>query len=65
MTASSSLISGQIRTDDNPTAAAKIKANVLKRGMGENQRIKVKMLNGTKMNGYISQAGEDSFNRSL
>ncbi len=62
VTANSSLILGQIRADDNPTSAVKIKANVLKRGTGENQRIKVKMLNGTKMNGYISQAGEDSFN---
>jgi len=39
----------------------KSKKSILKRGTGEKQRISVKMLNGTKMKGYINQAGEDSF----
>jgi hypothetical protein len=38
-----------------------IEAEVLKRGTGDNKRIRVKMLDGSKMKGYISQSGEDSF----
>lgn len=41
--------------------AEKIKAAVLKRGTSEKKTVRVKMLNGTKMKGYISQIGEDSF----
>lgn len=62
MTANFSFVSGQTKTANNASTAAEIKANVLKHGTGENQRIKVKMLDGTKMNGYISEAGEDAFN---
>lgn len=40
---------------------AKIKANVVKRGTGENKRVVVKRLDGTKLKGYISQTSEDSF----
>ncbi|MEP6924361.1 MAG: hypothetical protein ABI954_07835 [Pyrinomonadaceae bacterium] len=61
ITTNSSLISGQNRTENNASAIAKIKANVLRRGTGGNHRIKVKMLDGTKIEGYISQAGENSF----
>jgi sRNA-binding regulator protein Hfq len=41
--------------------AEKIKAAVVKRGTSEKKPVRVKMLNGTKMKGYISQIGEDSF----
>ncbi len=41
--------------------AEKIKAAVLKRGTSEKKAVRVKMLNGSKMKGYISQIGEDSF----
>ena len=61
-TANLSLISAQTNTNNNASSIAKIKANVLKRGTGENKRVEVKMLDGTKLKGYISQAGEDSFN---
>lgn len=40
---------------------AKVKANVVKRGTGERSRITVKLQNGTKLKGYISQTGEESF----
>ncbi len=38
-----------------------VKAAVLKRGTSEKKTVRVKMLNGSKMKGYISQIGEDSF----
>ena len=54
-------ISAQTNTGSNAAAVAKIKANVTKRGTGEKARVNVKMRNGTKMKGFISQAGDDSF----
>ena len=59
--ASSTLIFAQTKTENNDSNVEKIKAKILKRGTGEKKKIKVKMLDGTKMKGYISQAGEDSF----
>jgi hypothetical protein len=38
-----------------------VKTAVSKPGTGENKRVKVIMLNGTELKGYISQSGEDSF----
>ncbi len=38
-----------------------MKTAVLKRGTGGNKRIKVEMLNGTELKGYISKTGEDFF----
>lgn len=40
----------------------KIKAEVVKRGVGEKARVTVKLRDGSKLKGYINQAGEDSFN---
>jgi small nuclear ribonucleoprotein (snRNP)-like protein len=59
--ANSSVISAQTKTDNTASSIAEIKANVVKRGTGENKRVQVKMLDGTKLKGYISQADEDSF----
>jgi len=53
--------SAQSKADNKLSTVEKIKTNVLKRGVGEKKRVRVKMLDGTKMKGYISQAGEDSF----
>ena len=55
------LINAQTNTGNNAATVEKIKANVTKRGTGEKARVNVKMLNGTKMKGFISQVGEDSF----
>jgi hypothetical protein len=41
--------------------AEKIKSNVLKLGTGESTRIKVKLRDQTKLEGYISDAGADTF----
>lgn len=39
----------------------KVKAAVAKRGVGKKARVTVKLQDGSKLKGYISQAGEDSF----
>jgi hypothetical protein len=39
----------------------KIKANILKRGTGPKARVSIKRVDGTKVKGYLSQAGADSF----
>ena len=56
-----SLISAQTQSDQTASSIAKVKTAVLKRGTGENKRVKVKMLNGTELKGYISKAGDDFF----
>jgi len=53
------IISAQSNTDN---ALEKIKANVHRRGTGEKSKVVVKMKDGTRLKGYISQTGEDSFN---
>ena len=52
------IISAQTNADN---AVEKIKADVLKRGTGEKSKVVVKMKDGTKLKGYISQTGADSF----
>ena len=54
-------INAQTNNSDNVANAEKIKANVTKRGTGEKARVNVKMLDGTKVKGFINQAGDDSF----
>lgn len=49
------------QTDNN---TEKVKAEVLKRGVNQKKRVRVKMLNGSKIKGYISQIGDDSFSLS-
>lgn len=61
VTANSSVISAQTKTDNTASSIAKIKTAVLKRGTGENKRVEVRTLDGTKLKGYISQADEDLF----
>ena len=55
------LVNAQMSASNNAADVEKIKANVTRRGTGEKARVNVKMLNGTKLKGFISQAGEDSF----
>ncbi len=61
VTATPLFVSAQTRTDNTDSTIAKVKTAVQKRGTGENKRVEVKMLNGTKLKGYISQTSEDSF----
>lgn len=41
--------------------AEKVKANVLKLGTGETTQVKVKLRDKSKLEGFISEAGPDSF----
>jgi hypothetical protein len=41
--------------------AGKVKAAVLKLGTGEAARVRVRLRDKTKLEGYVSSAGEDSF----
>ena len=52
--------SSQVRTKETPQPA-KIKANVERRGIGERSRVRVKLLNGAEVKGYISKIEEASF----
>jgi sRNA-binding regulator protein Hfq len=59
---SAPLVFAQTNIDGNPE---KIKAVVAKRGVNEKKRIRVKMLNGVKMKGYISRIDDDSFTLAI
>ncbi len=52
------IISAQSNTDN---AVEKVKADVFRRGTGEKSKVVVKMKDSTKLKGFISQAGENSF----
>jgi sRNA-binding regulator protein Hfq len=41
--------------------AARVKADVARRGTGEKSRVTVKLRDGARLKGHVSQAGEDSF----
>jgi hypothetical protein len=41
--------------------AGKVRAAVLKLGTGESARVRVRLRDKTKLEGYVSRAGEDSF----
>jgi small nuclear ribonucleoprotein (snRNP)-like protein len=41
--------------------AEKVKANVTKLGVGKNAKVQVKLKDGTKLKGYVSQINESSF----
>ena len=42
-------------------ATEKIRTKVLKMGVGVNARVQVKLIDNTQLNGYISDADQDSF----
>lgn len=46
---------------DEARRAAKAKADVAKRGVGEKAKIRVEMRDKTEVKGYISQTGDDNF----
>ena len=46
---------------DETARAARVKEAIAKLGTGENARIKVKLRDGRKLNGYISAIGDDNF----
>lgn len=42
-------------------AAEKVRAGILKLGTGESARVKIKLRDKTKLEGYVGEAGADSF----
>ncbi len=55
----STTVNGQAEKDKRLTAKAK--ADVAAFGLGPDARVSVKLRQGKKLKGFISQAGEDSF----
>jgi hypothetical protein len=49
------------QTGRGESPVEKVKADVARRGLGKKARVTVKLQDGSKLKGYISQAGEDSF----
>jgi sRNA-binding regulator protein Hfq len=49
------------QTNQDTSRVEKVKGDVAKRGTGKKARVKVKLQNGSKLKGYITQAGADSF----
>ncbi|HSB12312.1 MAG TPA: hypothetical protein VLM38_22690 [Blastocatellia bacterium] len=49
------------KAEKDAARLARVKAEVAKRGTGEKARIRVKMLDGTTIKGFIEQAGADNF----
>ncbi|HEX6625041.1 MAG TPA: hypothetical protein VF064_15125 [Pyrinomonadaceae bacterium] len=49
------------RTAQSEQQAAKVKADVTRRGTGKKARVVVRLQDGSKLKGYVSQAGNDSF----
>ena len=52
---------GETKEEKEAKFAEKVKANISKLGTGKDARIEVKLKDGTKLKGYISQANENSF----
>jgi len=61
LAANSAFVLAQTNPNNSTSNGEKIKADVLKRGTGVKKIVTVKMLNGAKIKGYISQTGADSF----
>jgi uncharacterized iron-regulated protein len=59
--ANSSFISAQTNAVNNASSIARIKADVAKHDIYERKLVVVKKLDGTKLKGYITQKGDDSF----
>src|SRR5258707_15864864 len=49
------------RADKDAQFAAKVKAGILKLGTGPAAHVEVKLRDGTKLKGYVAEAGEDRF----
>ena len=52
---------GKGKTDVKLSETEKIKQKILKRGTGTKARARVKLTDGTKLKGYISEAAADDF----
>lgn len=57
----SSVAFAETKAEKEAKFAAKVKANVTKLGAGKDAKIQVKLKDGTKLKGYVSQINENSF----
>jgi small nuclear ribonucleoprotein (snRNP)-like protein len=57
----SASISIETKDEKEAKAAEKIKVNVAKLGTGKDARVEVKLKDGTKVKGYVSETSESSF----
>jgi hypothetical protein len=53
--------SAETKAEKEAAFAAKVKSEIAKLGVGKQARVAVKLRDKTKLSGYVSQAGEDSF----
>ena len=53
--------SAKSKAEKEAERTAKVKAGIARLGVGKETRVAVKLRDQTKLSGYISQAGEDSF----
>lgn len=60
LTFSGSEVLAQTRTDDEAQRTEQVRAEIAKLGTGPDARIKLKLLDQRKVEGYISEAGADS-----
>ena len=51
----------QAKTGNDTPTAEQVRASVLKVGTGKNARVEIKLKDNSKLKGYISAAGADSF----
>src|SRR5262245_40105507 len=59
--ASAQPVLAQSTANKQDQVTEKVKAQILHLGVGEKSHVKVKLRNNTHVDGYISKAGEDSF----
>ncbi|HRH40081.1 MAG TPA: hypothetical protein PKY82_00450 [Pyrinomonadaceae bacterium] len=51
----------ETKAEKDAKFADKVKANIIKLGVGKESRVEIKLKDGTKLKGYISQINENSF----
>lgn len=61
LTFSGSEVLAQTRTDDELRRTEQVRTEIAKLGTGPDARIKLTLLDKTKVEGYVSDAGADSF----
>lgn len=54
-------VSAKSKAEKDAERTAKVKVGIAKLGVGKETRVALKLRDKTKVSGYISQAGEDSF----
>ena len=57
----SSVALAEIKAEKEAKFAEKVKVNIAKLGTGTNARVEVKLKDGNKLKGYVSQINEESF----